>query len=455
MLWHATRFSRYVASRHSAIRCFGPAFVCGLWLVAGLPPLGSNSGHAQSASVTSGDGSVRGVRASQTAAAMPAQALIAGVDAKLEGDERSARFRIALSAPVSVTSEVLSQPMRIIVDMPEIAFQASTNAVRKGMLVTSFRAGLVSPGRSRIVFELGSPARVSAVQQISRGGNSGVTDMTIDFEPQTAADFGSAVAEGAERRARLALAPLQPVERTDDDKRSVVVIDPGHGGIDSGAVAQGGVVEKTLALAIALQLRTEIEAGGRARVIMTRSDDRFLGLSERVRIAREARADLFISLHADSLSAAQDVRGATIYTGSERATDAESARLAQKENAADALGGAESLQGGEEVMDILMDLAKRETRTMSGAAAARLVTEMSGAVRMHRIPQRAAGFKVLTAPDVPSVLIELGYLSSKNDIALLTSAEWQKTAAAAIARAVDGHFSSKLHVQRRGASISP
>ena len=434
---------------------FGIVLVFGLAVSAGLSLRGNQSAYAQSGSVGTVNGNVRSVRAAQAVAAMPAQVTIAGVDARLEGDERSARFRIALSAPVTVTSEVLSQPMRIIVDVPEIAFQASTNAVRKGMLVTSFRAGLVSPGRSRIVFELGSPARISSVQQVSPGGNSGVTDMIIVFEPQTTAAFEEAVAEGAERRARLALAPLQPSERPDDDKRPVVVIDPGHGGIDSGAVAQGGVVEKTLALAISLQLRTEIEAGGRARVIMTRSDDRFLGLSERVRIAREARADLFISLHADSLSGLQDVRGATIYTGSERATDAESARLAQKENAADALGGGESLQGGEEVMDILMDLAKRETRTMSGAAAARLVTEMSGAVRMHRIPQRAAGFKVLTAPDVPSILIELGYLSSKNDIALLTSAEWQKTAAVAIARAVDGHFSSKLHIQRRGASISP
>ena len=437
------------------LRRIGFVMLLGLAMASGLPPFGPKPGHAQSGASMSGNGPVRNVRAAQAVTAMPPQTSIVGVDAKLETDERAARFVIALSAPVPVTSEVLSQPLRVIVDMPEIAFQASTNAPRKGMLVTSFRAGLVSPGRSRIVFELGSPARISAVQQVSRGGTSGVTDLVITFEPQTPAEFQRTVAEGAERRASLALAPLQPAERADDDKRSVVVIDPGHGGIDSGAVAQGGVVEKTLALAIALQLRTQIEAGGRARVIMTRSDDRFLGLSERVRIAREARADLFISLHADSLSGAQDVRGATIYTGSERATDAESARLAQKENAADALGGGESLQGGEEVMDILMDLAKRETRTMSGAAAARLVTEMSGAVRMHRIPQRAAGFKVLTAPDVPSILIEMGYLSSKNDIALLTSAEWQKTAAIAIARAVEGHFSSKLHVQRRGASISP
>jgi N-acetylmuramoyl-L-alanine amidase len=160
-------------------------------------------------------------------------------------------------------------------------------------------------------------------------------------------------------------------------------------------------------------------------------------------------------LHADSLSAAQDVRGATIYTGSEKATDAESARLAQKENAADALGGADTGPAGEAVTDILMDLARRETRSQSGSIAARLVTELSGAVKMHRIPQRAAGFRVLTAPDVPSILIELGFLSSKSDIALLTSSEWQKTAAEAIGRAVTGHFSSRTQLPGRGASISP
>lgn len=429
----------------------GPAALIFLVLAAGFPV----RLEAQPGGGAGGSVHARATRSPESVASLPSEGSIVGVDAKLDGDERSARFRIALSAPVALTSEVLAQPMRIIVDVPEITFQASNAAARKGALVTSFRAGLVSPGKSRIVFELGSPARIAKVEQVSRGPGTGVTDLVIAFETQGLADFQGAVAAGADQRARLALAPLKPSQRPDEDRRSVVVIDPGHGGIDSGAVAQGGVVEKSLVLAIALRLKTEIEAGGRARVVMTRSDDRFLGLSERVRIAREARADLFISLHADSLSAAQDVRGATIYTGSEKASDAESARLAQKENAADALGGGESVPGGEEVLDILMDLAKRETRTMSGAAAARLVTEMSGAVRMHRIPQRAAGFKVLTAPDVPSILIELGYLSSKNDMALLTSAEWQKTAAVAIARAVEGHFSSRLHVQRPAASISP
>jgi N-acetylmuramoyl-L-alanine amidase len=378
-------------------------------------------------------------RAGSSASAPPRQAAqqpagIVAVDARLESGETSARFTVALSAEVEIRSEALSQPPRLVVDMPEVAFQATQPLKRATGLVRGFRAGLVAPGRSRIVFDLGGPARVSRSRLIRRA--PGVTDLVIEFEAVPAADFEAAAAAGAERRAREALRPLEPAPRAAEDKRPVVVIDPGHGGIDPGAVARGGILEKTIVLAIGQKLRDAISAHGGVRVLMTRHDDRFMSLADRVRIARENQADLFISLHADPLSAAQDVRGATVYTGSERATDAESARLAQKENAADAVGGADTGQAVEDVTEILMDLARRETRAASAGAAARLVTEMSGAVRMHRIPQRSAGFRVLTAPDVPSVLIELGYLSSKNDIELLSSAEWQQKAADAIARAV-------------------
>jgi N-acetylmuramoyl-L-alanine amidase len=405
---------------------------------------------------------VTGLMAAFSAAAQPAQRQgevisppsvpIVAVDARLESTEDKARFSATLSARVAVSFESLSQPRRIIAELPEVSFQASLGAARQGGLVRGFRAGLVAPGRSRIVFDLSGPARMAALRQTVRA--DGVIELAIEFEAQSAAQFEAQVAEGATKRAAAALAPLVIAPRTAPDRLPLVVIDPGHGGIDPGAVA-GNVMEKSLVLAIALKLKERVEAGGVARVMMTRADDRFLSLSERVRVAREARADLFVSLHADSLSAAQDVRGATVYTGSERATDVESARLAQKENAADAIGGAETGERGEEVNDILMDLARRETRAQSGAVAARLVTEMSGAVRMHRVPQRAAGFRVLTAPDVPSVLIELGFLSSRNDVALLTSEAWQQQAADAIAKAVIGHFAGKISQPRRGASISP
>ena len=404
-------------------------------------------------SVSAQNGAKSRSASAAAAGTQPVSSTPVAIDARLESSERSARFTMAVSQRLDISFEVLDQPLRIVAALPEVNLQAAAPKARKGALVPQFRAGLVAPGRSRIVFDLSAPARVKQLVQRSRA--DGIVDLSIEFEPIPRSDFDGLVAAGAERRAQAALAPLQIEPRPSQDRRPLVVIDPGHGGIDPGAVATGGIMEKAVVLAIGLKLKEQIEALGHARVIMTRADDRFLSLSERVRVAREARADLFVSLHADSLSAAQDVRGATIYTGSDRATDAESARLAQKENAADALAGADAGQGGGEIVDILMDLALRETRAQSGAAAARLVTEMSGAVKMHRIPQRAAGFRVLTAPDVPSLLIELGFLSSKSDIALLTSAEWQWVAAEAIARAVSRHFSTRAPVHRSGAPISP
>lgn len=426
----------------SASRSFLVVAAC----LALVPGLAADSVSAQNGAKS---------RSASAAAAgtQPVSSTPVAIDARLESSERSARFTMAVSQRLDVSFEVLDQPLRIVAALPEVNLQAAAPKARKGALVPQFRAGLVAPGRSRIVFDLSAPARVKQLVQRSRA--DGIVDLSIEFEPIPRSDFDGLVAAGAERRAQAALAPLQIEPRPSQDRRPLVVIDPGHGGIDPGAVATGGVTEKAVVLAIGLKLKEQIEALGHARVIMTRADDRFLSLSERVRVAREARADLFVSLHADSLSAAQDVRGATIYTGSDRATDAESARLAQKENAADALAGADAGQGGGEIVDILMDLALRETRAQSGAAAARLVTEMSGAVKMHRIPQRAAGFRVLTAPDVPSLLIELGFLSSKSDIALLTSAEWQWVAAEAIARAVSRHFSTRAPVHRSGAPISP
>ncbi len=373
-----------------------------------------------------------GASAQPAPAAQPAAALV-GVDARLASSEREARFVISLSGAVEARFDTLAQPMRIIAELPEITFQSQPPAKAQG-LVTSFRAGLVAPGRSRIVFDLAKPARVATSRLIQR--DAGVHDLVIQFEPVAPAEFEASVARGAEERGRAALAPIVPRPGPPGDNRPLVVIDAGHGGIDSGAVGAGGILEKNLVLEIALRLRDAIERGGQARVLMTRSDDRFLSLSERVRVAREAQASLFVSLHADSLSATQEVRGATVYTASDRASDAEAARLAQKENAADAAGGADAQAEREEVGDILQDLARRETRAFSSVAAAKLVTEMSGAIRMHRIPQRSAGFRVLSAPDVPSVLIELGYLSSRTDSALMATPEWQAQAAAAVARAV-------------------
>jgi N-acetylmuramoyl-L-alanine amidase len=193
-------------------------------------------------------------------------------------------------------------------------------------------------------------------------------------------------------------------------------------------------------LAFGQKLKEQLEAQGRYRVIMTRADDSFVPLGDRVRIARSVDAHLFISIHADSLTQAQEVRGATIYTGSERASDAEAARLAAKENQADAVAGLDASEDVQDVAGILMDLAKRETRGFSAMFARNLVEKLGGSVKMHKVPLRSAGFRVLTAPDVPSVLIELGYMSSPKDAELLNSESWRAQAVTAVQAAVDQYF---------------
>jgi N-acetylmuramoyl-L-alanine amidase len=222
--------------------------------------------------------------------------------------------------------------------------------------------------------------------------------------------------------------------------RPVVVIDPGHGGVDPGAIGVNGVMEKTLTLAVALELRRLLESSGRYRVVLTRSDDEYVGLRERIARARHARGDLFLSLHADSVGRPH-TRGASVYTLSERASDAEAERLAAQENKADIIAGADLGEHDAVVATILIDLAQRGTKNKA-VVFADLVAEEIGAVtpllRRHR---RFAGFAVLKAPDIPSVLIELGYLSNASDARKLASAAHQQRMVRAIVRAVDRYFS--------------
>jgi N-acetylmuramoyl-L-alanine amidase len=228
------------------------------------------------------------------------------------------------------------------------------------------------------------------------------------------------------------------------DSRPVVVIDPGHGGIDNGTQA-GSESEKSLVLGFGLALRDRIEKSGKYRVVMTRTDDTFIPLADRVRIARNQSAALFVSIHADALPRREgDAQGATIYTLSDRASDAEAERLAEAENKADAIGGVNLTEEPVEVADILIDLAQRETRTFSNRFARLLMGEMKSTVRMHKHPLKSAGFKVLKAPDVPSVLIELGYVSNKGDLEHMVSENWRNRTVGSMAQAIDVFLAKRL-----------
>ncbi|MET3892119.1 N-acetylmuramoyl-L-alanine amidase [Bosea sp. OAE506] len=358
-------------------------------------------------------------------------------DARLEQTGETVRLVMALSRPVDVTASVLSGPDRVVIDMPSTNFQVQPAVARKGAgFVGAFRFGLFTADRARIVIDLTQPAIV--VRAESRPVRGGFGELVVELRRATRAEFQAAVARTPTRDS-VPAAVEPPADKPAGETRQTVVIDPGHGGIDPGAVV-AAISEKNVVLAFGTKLKEQLEASGRYRVLMTRDDDRFVPLAERVAIARAAGADLFISIHADSLTQAQEVRGATVYTGSERATDVEAARLAAKENQADAVAGLDAREDTQDVAGILMDLAKRETRTFSSVFARNLVETLGGSVKMHKVPLRSAGFRVLSAPDVPSVLIELGYMSSPKDAELLNSPEWRGRAVSAVAAAVEGYF---------------
>jgi len=229
------------------------------------------------------------------------------------------------------------------------------------------------------------------------------------------------------------------------DPRPVIVLDPGHGGIDTGTHAPSGEQEKNLVLAFATMLRDKLEKTGKFRVAMTRGDDSFVALSERVRFARLRQAKLFISIHCDALARGDgEADGASVYTLSAEASDAEAQRLADAENRADVIAGVDLAAEPSDIADILIDLAQRETKGFSTLFARDAVKELRATAHLHKNPLKSAGFRVLKAPDVPSVLVELGYVSSPDDLKHLVSEAWRSRAGDALARAVETYFTTRL-----------
>jgi N-acetylmuramoyl-L-alanine amidase len=264
--------------------------------------------------------------------------------------------------------------------------------------------------------------------------------LAIELARTDAASFASAVAEHARALPPQPVTPSQQAAATAG--KPIVVIDPGHGGVDVGAAGIHGEQEKNIVFEFALALRDKIEAGGRLHAILTRKEDVFVALDDRVQFAKKNNAALFLSIHADTLGEAS-VHGATIYTSSPKASDSEAQRIAEKENRADQAAGLEHKDDAEEIGDILFDLTRRETRAYSKRFAEALVNQWKEAGSLNKNPSRSAGFVVLKAHDIPSALLELGYLSSEKDLANLTSAQWREQAAAATASAIDSFFSGR------------
>ena len=435
-------------------------------------------------------------------AAVPASAQV--VAARLSGTDTRTRFIADLDRAVSYSVYVIDQPYRVVVDLRGVSFNMRPDIGDEGMgLVTSFRFGQLGGGKSRIVIdttgpvlieksfvlnpENGQPARmvIDIIQTDQRtfarvkatelpGSPAPQPVGQADNEasrPDTLADLlaregvapieqEAAAAAAAEQSASYVPRPrpkpvqgeapaAKPEQPEAPPAKPVIVLDPGHGGADGGTVSRNGTLEKDVVLTFTRELRKKLIASGRFEVHMTRNDDTFIPLGKRVRFARAKKADLFIAIHADSLRQAR-VRGATVYTLSEKASDAEAAALAEKENASDLIGGVDlGEKVDEEVGNILMDLALRETKNHSIYFARRLVKNMKPVTPLNHRPMRSAGFKVLRAPEIPSVLLELGYLSNRHDEKNLVSGQWRDKAAASVTAAIEGFFSPEVAARQQ------
>src|SRR5215468_9216254 len=366
-------------------------------------------------------------------------------DVRLAGDETKTRLVVDLDRKIEVRAFALANPYRVIVDMPQVTFAFPDKTGEKGRgLIKAFRYGLVMQGGSRIVIDLVKPARIERAQVLDVA-NEQPARLVLDLSATDRDTFMRTIAlnnRPPERGPR----PRDPeLEAKTADLRPLVVLDPGHGGPDHGTrMAPTDSPEKTIVLEFCLLQKEKLENTGKYRVAMTRTDDTFVALADRVSFARDRKAALFISVHADALERVDgDAQGATIYTLSETASDATAASVAEVENRADVIAGLDIAPEAIDVADILIDLAKRETKTFSLQFARTLVTEMRNATRMHKEPMRSASFVVLKAPDIPSVLVELGYVTNKQDLKAMTSEPWRAKATDAVVQAVGTFFNTR------------
>jgi N-acetylmuramoyl-L-alanine amidase len=364
------------------------------------------------------------------------------------------RFTMELSDPLDVRVFTLTNPNRVVFDMPEVLWRVNGETRPSGQgAVKSYRYGLFRKGNSRFIVDLAAPARIEKTQILPPEGGSGFR-LVVDLSPTTNSEFLAHA--GWPRDVSSAMASVEPQRAPPSvaarGGKKLIILDAGHGGIDPGTHGQSGIVEKDLVLSVAKTLRKALEATGRYRVQLTRDADVFIPLRERVNIARAAHGDLFISLHADS-SDHRDVRGASVYTLSEDASDREAATLAEKENMSDIIAGVDLTGENSPVASILIDLAQRDTMNRSVRFAETVVGALPSATNLLPLfPHRSAGFAVLKGPDIPAVLIELGYLTNPKDEAEMATEAWRNGVARAISSAVDMHFAPEIGPSLRQAN---
>ncbi|MER8848792.1 MULTISPECIES: N-acetylmuramoyl-L-alanine amidase [Mesorhizobium] len=357
---------------------------------------------------------------------------------KMAGDATKMRIVMDFDREPDIKWFLLRGPNRLVIDLANTRFAIDAKDLKPRGLVKGVRLGELGEGVSRLILTGKGPFAVDKLDVLKNEDGTGYR-LAVDMSAASEREFDAALANQAlttgstvstDKGGRVGTGPV-----SNPGHRFTVVIDPGHGGIDGGAEGLNGTIEKNVTLAFATELRDKLAAAGRYDVFMTRDTDEYLRLDDRVRIARQHEADLLISIHADTISV-KGIRGATVYTVSDKASDPEAQALADRENLSDQFAGMVIKNDNKEVTDILIDLIRRETHTFSMSFAHTLVGQLSTSVGLINNPQRSAGFKVLKAPDVPSVLVELGYLSNAKDEAQLLDAEWRGKAAQSITNAV-------------------
>lgn len=368
-------------------------------------------------------------------AAMPVAAGPPAADLRLGDHSGSTRIVIETDQRVSHQLSLLGSPYRVVVDLPEVDWRIASEPKLPLGLITGLRYGLFQPGASRLVLDVGRAVAIDKSFVIEPRQGHGWR-LVVDLVPTVPAAFKAS--QGLDVPVPEPRPDPPPQVRKALDK-PMIVIDPGHGGVDPGATGISGIYEKHITLTVAREVRDALLKTGRYRVHLTRNRDVFIALRNRIKIAHDVEADLFISLHADSI-ANHRIRGGSVYTLSENASDSEAEALAAKENRADALAGVDLSDQSPSVARILIELAQRATKNASVTYARDLIHEMSRSARLLHKTHRFAGFAVLKSPEVPSVLFEMGYLSNRIDEAGLRNPRHRAKLAQGIVKSIDNFF---------------
>ena len=366
---------------------------------------------------------------------------------RLIGDDKTLRIISVFNKQPQYRLMLLDNQPRLVIDMPKVEFLMPPKAVELRGLVKGLRYGMINASQARMVFTMKNTFAIERAELEPLNDN--IWQLVIDLKTVPESDFEKAIEqtrnlEQSRKDNAGGLTEAHPAMAANviDNEQFTIVVDAGHGGFDTGAIGVSGVHEKDVTLAFAKALKMRLDAK-HFKVILTRDDDTYLRLGERVQFARNKKANLFISIHADSIHL-PDVRGATVYTLSDKASDSLAKAVADNENKSDLLGGMPSDEPPE-VADILIDLTRRETDGFSSKFADKVISSLhEGEIRVINNPHRYAGFMVLKAPDIPSVLIELGYLSNVDDEKLITDPKWREHMATVLSDAIEKYAQMRM-----------